>query len=432
MSQPPPKKRPKQHHWPPVSQICHPVSQIWPDNGDTIPNKVYGKITVHSSVAHQLQEMLKPDEIAQGRVFRRVTFQVPKSALRDIFMPSEEGVALTVHPKTAVLERSAEMVGFWQISKYWSIDFDRRIAMDWERHWTTKPNEEGRVEPRGGSEAPAHTVSISTQRCTKFGNTFLTCISGFMSWLEQFKGRQLDISMLDLSRIGAPVLAHPDNSHPVLFRDSYGSRRLYPASSGKNLKVIMQVLDGYVTHTDAKILEDTILPLVISQTPTLRRLVILDRLPKRSTQSENQAYIHSMDDLSSKEMKYRLKRPGVCAFIRKSTVKKLWRQCRRHSLKPAIPGHVEHKSLCHKLDVRTVLSDLRWDRVIVCSSLPDPIRLPIGHNIGFWWTLCTPSMVVQCKAPLSFTKIAPHGWEHKDALLLLNRHRMIDLTSIPQ
>lgn len=209
-------------------------------------------------------------------------------------------------------------------------------------------------------------------------------------------------------------------------------------SGGIRAKQIVR--DGYLVHDNQATLKNIVLPLVLSQ-PCLdkhgclnaspRQLVILDRLPDCASGLPNLdakiVYIRNLEDLTREALRQYLKMPGVCAYIQTDMLQQLLHRCLVERNIGRIDAKIQQKHLrgCFS----TVLSDLPWDRVITCC-VTSVVRMPPGHDIGFWWTLCGHDAVTAHAAPLSTVTVNGfRGAMTKQRLKhWLNRHRMIDLT----
>jgi len=269
-----------------------------------------------------------------------------------------------------------------------------------------------------------HCPAVQAQRCGQLGQTISQCVTAFMARLKTVAGQTLPISMEDLAAVGGDVVLSSKTGLPVC-RDENARRITWL----DKINVTMCVRDAFLTHTDQRILHDAILPLVITQIGPSRTLVIVDGpcgiVP-------GQPHFFELKDLTPKSARHALKATHALCVVSTHLIRELEQAFTKVGKRLASYGKLSHKLTRQKLGLSTVVFDLPWDNVIACCQQPVP--LPRGHDIGFWWTLCTPDVVVgeiawteKSLAPLS-TVHCVHPKMYPWVAKRLNRHRMVDLS----
>lgn len=296
--------------------------------------------------------------------------------------------------------------------------------------WQLTPNQTWQIAPEKLSiNWDAKFVAAQPRHCRSFGTTPDACLHGFMSYMHRLANKCVTFSVAELATVGAPVLLSPDGHNPILLSDNAFNHKFpwFRSKIGDKKPFSFFIRDAYIVHPNIH----TLLPLVMRADPQLgrRQLIIVDSLPDpdETQEPQNIVLIRSMVYLRScVTSRKRLKAPNIRVFVLASVVAEL--QSLIGNDMPA-SGRVAHKYVRTSLYLCTILSDLPWDRVITCTT--QPIRLPPGHRIGFWWTLCNAEQnVFAHAAPLSHVTFSSCKLAER-TIRLLNRSRMIDLSFVP-
>jgi hypothetical protein len=304
-------------------------------------------------------------------------------------------------------------------------------------HWQLTANQSWQIAPEKASinwDAPF--LNALPRRCRAFGTTLETCLQGFMTHMHKHANKRVSFDVTELVPLGAPVLLSPDLAKPILLSDAaFNGKSLWPRNKVNKTPFSFCLRDAYIVHPNRHTLENTLLPLILDTQPALgrRQLIILDALPGVDLTSGPSGaitvLIRTMDYLKSQvTSRKRLKADNIRVFILASVVSELLDLIGGGMSDTT--GMVAHKHLRSSLNVSTILSDLPWDRVITCTA--QPVKLPPGHKIGFWWTLCwTREDVSAHAAPLSHVKVSQCKFVQR-TIGLLNRSRMLDLSFVPR
>lgn len=410
--------------WPPVPVSCEMKSQpkiIWDNSQVTIPRKVFGKLILEDDTFKRFLKKIQSEPGNAGSMV--VTRDIYLHVLEHKMMVPVTDVVLTrLNNEAQTLDVGwclpyGVLTGYWQ----WPNNLGSCSMQMPELEWGT------------------HCDDISAARSACFGTTFSECVTRFMTHLAQFHNRQISLTMTDLSCVGARVLAGVNCLYDTLIPDKATlmeeSTNNFVYCSEKPVYTTMVVRDGYIVHSNPEVLGQLILPLVLAQPQhgktNLRQLVILDQLPQPEQLGTNYVIIHSSDTLMQPSLRKQLKANNICVYVLTGVIHILCQLCLKKCVARNIPGQIQHKFLRETLGYSTILSDLPWDRVITISETD--VGLPLGHKIGFWWTLCTPNNVTTSNPPLSVINVKNVSKNTKQHLRhLLNRHRMIDLTNIAQ
>jgi len=348
--------------------------------------------------------------------------------------------------------------GQWRLTPFISWEFKpKKVQIDWDY------------------KIP----EIMHQRCHLFGTTLDACVHNFMLHMHKHANQTISLGLHDTVSVGAPVVV-ADN-YPTLLCDNTLATphwSWYRSCIGDKSVFSFSIRDAYIVHSDKQVLESTVLPLVISQSHANfagRQLIVVDKMPnpddvRRANESGHEVdvrranggeqidqaklnntshngtviYIHALSQLQvglprmisfhpvirRRDLKAEHVRVYILASVVSDLIKVL---CSKLSVEPgqAIEdvnhGTVTHKCIRHNLRLCTILSDLPWDCVVTCCD--STVKLPPGHKIGFWWTLCTMSDVISEDAPLS--RVTANKCKFVNATIKrLNRCRMIDLSCI--
>lgn len=407
-----------QKHWAPVPQSCklkQAPKQLWslPSNA-VLPRFIEMTITLSPGAVQDLKDSTPGMSKLHNLRFCDL------SCLGSMPMePTLAGVCLSEPSRN-----------YWQLHGKWILTRNN--------HWKYKPTA---VQPNWSFCVN----SVMSQRCRAFGKDISACIHGFMVYMHYFAQQSVNISMMDLMYVGAPVLLD-SMSKPVLLCDNAldNSEPWYRSSIDNAKPFSMTIRDGYIVHPHKDTLETVVLPLVINMQPELghRQLIIVDTIPNLSSMSGTSpmetpviVMIHSLDELkchaipskTEANLRHQLKAPYVRVYISASAVSNLM-----DLLAPVAnisdPCMVTHKHTRKALKLITILADLPWDRVITCCACP--VRLQPGHKIKFWWTLCQKSGD-PCNQDAPLSQLTSRSRFTERIKLLLNRHRMIDLSCVP-
>lgn len=272
------------------------------------------------------------------------------------------------------------------------------------------------------------------RRCRQFGATAAECVAGFMSYLHTFANKSVTLTPHDCRSAGAPVVEESETAHIHLLEDdSLKHLRVWYSKKFGEFVFSQHIRDGYVVHPNKDVLSKTILPLVIQvdrsmnlQRSSHRQLVIVQQLPDQDP-GPDVIVLRDVLDLTHDTIRQSLKATRhVMVYVTAAIIDSLYYQC--YEGKTDCTDRAAHKWMCQVSGYKTTLFDLHWDCVISCCDTW-VVKVPKSHDIGFWWTLCTPGQVIGHDAPLSSTTITPKS-AYKDTITLMNRHRMIDLTCI--
>lgn len=313
-------------------------------------------------------------------------------------------------------------------------------------YWEWEPNSSSSVNCKNCTlDWKSHSVSVPHLRCQHFGDTLSACVSGFVTWLESFANRDVRITPKDLTSVGVPVLEEISKTPPrhKLFWTSGQWLGTMHKSCTFDKPQTMRIRDGYLVHTDKQQLYQVMLPLLLASPCACaadpngpRQLVIMGQ-EEHIPWPANTVFIKSLFDLKQKNLRQQLKAPRVCVCITNHhVVHELTELCTKKKIGRSVDAKLTHKALRKKLKFGTILSDLRWDRVLYVTSAIDAtmkVELPPGHDIGFYWTLCPPKDVVVKAPPLSTMSFTNFGiGADTDLHQQMNQHRMLDLSHIVQ
>lgn len=418
MTDAPQPKRPRRQlfqSWPPVPEAYRIKDLIWQDSM-TIPSHVHGLLTFGNDASLKIWKHLTDKQKRE----KRGVIKPPIPGTREMLLvPHAEGIEF----KAEVSIVSGNECIKIELSGLWSYNNDGRA--DWfsgvacmEMHWN------------------AHILGLSLQRCQHFGATMPECIAHFMSFLTGFANSMVKLRAEDFVACGAPVLKYVNSDNVRLFDDDVlaSHKSSWYSKSFNKLSVTQLVRDGYITHDDPKILKNVVLPLVIMSQPCNRQLVIVDKMPKGLQNGINTPHIivRHIDELMDPAIRARLKAPQVSVIVCFSVIYTLQGMCANEKICKRnlnTLSKIAAKYTLKVLRVNTIFTDLAWDRVIThCKRV---VTLPgQTDHIGFWWTLCAPTSTILLEEapPLTQTQAFTSSSIFKETRMLLNRHRMIDLS----
>jgi hypothetical protein len=375
------KSRKTLRPWPAATNAHKPPAKIW-DIAMPVPKTVYIDMLLTSEESLKFWSKLGTQVHISDVPFMQNSF----------LTPSEDGLSVTVSPSGA------------------------RIAL--QGMCTPCPENTrwpGMQESTTTLTFGRHSPTVQAQRCIQLGQTITQCVTAFMARMSKVAGSNLPISMEDLASVGGEVLLSPTTNAPVC-RDYYGVHMVWL----NKINVSMCVRDGFLTHTDKRVLHD-MLPLVVSLAGKSRTLVI----------TEGAATFSKLEELKPKSARHAVKAAHTLCVVSIDLIRELEQEVIKAGKRLASYGKLSHKTMRQKMGLSTFLFDLPWDTVISCCQVP--VILPAGHDIGFWWTLCTPNLVVgnawdeNSLAPLSTVHaVSPkmRPWEKRR----LNQHRMVNLS----
>ena len=450
MAKPPPKKA-RTRHWPVVSAGCRlpqPKTQLWTPPKSNIPQSIHAtiflshqgvrKLTQHTPFhqgqilySHQLTPLGAMPLKATGN---GVTVYFAKQDVEGNFkfldQTSDPGSSVDIEQETNYSTNGnltyCALKGYWFLTRYISWEFKpKKVQIDWD---STVPE-------------------TMQQRCRVFGTDLATCVHNFVTHMHQNAEQTMSLGLNDAATLGAPV-AIVDNNPTLLCDNTLHTPHWawYRSCIGDKKLFSFPVRDAYLMHSNKQVLDTIILPLVIShpQSKSMKRqLIVIDTMPDLSSEP-NTLCIHSLSQLQAgsphritfypvikrRDLKAEFIRVYILATVISDLMKDLCSKLSVQSgqaLEDMNHGMVTHKCIRHGLRLCSILSDLPWDRVVTCCACP--VKLPPGHKIGFWWTLChTMSEATNEDAPLSRVTVNKCKFV-ACTVKKLNRYRMIDLSS---